>query len=154
MEPPAGYDAEERRPTPGEAAGGERHVRIPVNIFDCTYLSHGAVRLYGRLQQHMGADGCFPSYETLSARMGCSERAVREYRQELEDAGVIVHRRGGGARSNRYQLTPERLRDISAKSAHIGKAAKSADIGAKSAKSAVESRQNLPTSARRQNLPT
>jgi DNA-binding transcriptional regulator YhcF (GntR family) len=138
------YDADERRPTPGEVAGGIRHVRIPVNVFDCPYLSHGAIRLYGRLQQHAGADGCFPSYETLATRMGCSERAVREYRQELEDAGVIVHKRGGGARSNRYELTPDRLRDMSAESTHIRKSAKSADIGDKTAKSAVESRQNLP----------
>jgi biotin operon repressor len=154
------HDADERRPTPGEVAGGERHVRIPVNIFDCPYLSHGAVRLYGRLQQHTGEAGCFPSYETLAERMGCSQRAVKGYRQELEDAGVIVHKRGGGARSNRYELTPERLRDKSAKSAQIGaKSAKSAlesvqKTTGKSAKSAQESYLSNQTSLTRDSAPT
>lgn len=138
MEGGAGFGPDE--PTPGAVAGGARHVRIPYNVFACTYLSHGAIVLYGWLQQHCGERGCFPSYDTLAKKMGCSARAVSTYRQELEDAGVLRHERGGGARANDYTLTPDGLRDKSAKSANLSPV----PDPPKSAKSASASLQNLP----------
>lgn len=138
MEGGAGFGPD--APTPGAVAGGARHIRIPYNVFACTYLSHGAIVLYGWLQQHCGERGCFPSYDTLAKKMGCSTRAVSTYRQELEDAGVLRHERGGGARANDYTLTPDGLRDKSAKSANLSPV----PDPPKSAKSASASLQNLP----------
>jgi hypothetical protein len=129
-------------------------------VFSCPYLSHGAIVLYGWLQQHCGEKGCFPSYELLAKEMRAGERSVARYRQELEDAGVIIHKRGGGASSNHYSLHPERLRDIPAKMADIGASRPKwpVEVGqnghSKSAKMARESNPVNQTQLTRDSAPT
>jgi hypothetical protein len=50
-------------------------------------------------------DAPFPSYKTLSKRMGTSDEMVRLYAKHLEDKGLLVRvfRKG---RSNAFDLTP------------------------------------------------
>lgn len=51
------------------------------------------------------SEDCWPGQKTLSGLLGCSERSLRVYVQELSEAGwVRVERRGLG-RTNRYVLT-------------------------------------------------
>ena len=106
------YDTEQRRPTPGEVSGGERHVRIPYAVFTCPGMSHGAILLYGWLQQHNGDKGCFPSQSVLAEELGGGERSVRRYLAELEAAGFVrakVRRGigGGGSFATAYDLYPD-----------------------------------------------
>ena len=103
------YDADEL--SPGEAAGGERHARIPDTVLYCKVMSVGARLLYGMLQRHNGAKGCFPSQAILAEELGSGERSVRRYLDELEDAGFVRAdaRRGiggGGSLATSYRLFP------------------------------------------------
>ena len=55
---------------------------------------------------HNGQTGaCFPSYETLRKETGLSRRTVIRARQELSEKGLVpILERGGGRRSNRYDI--------------------------------------------------
>ena len=100
------YDSGERRPTPSEAAGGERHARIPFTVLSAE-LSPQAIVAYAWLQNHIGDDGCFPSFETLATEMHCSVRAAKARVAELEASHFLSHRQRGLGRSNVYDLHPD-----------------------------------------------
>lgn len=77
---------------------------LPLEVLRCKELSHGAVRVCAWLAHHMGAKGCFPKQEELAEEMGCSDRMVRTYLDELEAAGFLTRERRGYAKSNVYRL--------------------------------------------------
>lgn len=54
-------------------------------------VSHGAYRLYGVLCTYASRDTstCYPSYQTLAGRLGCSKRNVMRYTKELVDIGAL-----------------------------------------------------------------
>jgi|GEM_PF-2118764 len=67
------------------------------------------------LADHADEDGlCFPSQKSLAAKVGVSERALRDALSWLEVNGYIVrsarHRKDGSRTSNAYQLPPEAYR--------------------------------------------
>jgi hypothetical protein len=98
-------DAEERRPSPGDA-----YVKVPVAILQVG-LSAGAFYTYCWLQRHDGERGCFPSLTVLAGEMLVGERSIRRYLDELERAGFVraETRRGvggGGSLPTAYLLFP------------------------------------------------
>lgn len=67
------------------------------------------------LADHADEDGaCFPSQKALAAKVGVSERALRDALVWLEDNGFIErtarHRKDGSRTSDAYQLPPEAYR--------------------------------------------
>jgi GntR family transcriptional regulator len=53
-------------------------------------LSQGAKLTYSRLTYYAGSDGrCFPAVDTLAADIAVKRRAMQNYLQELDDAGLI-----------------------------------------------------------------
>jgi len=67
------------------------------------------------LADHADEDGaCFPSQKALAAKVGVSERALRDALVWLEENGFVVrtarHRKDGSRTSDAYQLPPEAYR--------------------------------------------
>lgn len=59
-------------------------------------ISHGAYRLYGILGTYASRseNSCYPSYQTLADRLGCSKRQVMKYTKELVSIkALVVHKR-------------------------------------------------------------
>jgi hypothetical protein len=66
-------------------------------------ISPGAKLCFARLAQYAGADGdCRPGMTTLGRELGVSIAQARRYVGELEKAGLIVRKIGGGRFANRY----------------------------------------------------
>jgi len=64
-----------------------------------------AIRLFGILLHHEGAEGCFPRQDTLSTEIGKSIDTVQRLLDELRQHGFLdVEKRG---RRNNYRLAPE-----------------------------------------------
>jgi len=66
-------------------------------------LSLGAKVCYGVLARFAGErGGCFPTMQTIGARIGVSDRQASTYVAELVRGGFVIRARGGRGRSNRY----------------------------------------------------
>src|SRR5947208_9487019 len=72
--------------------------QVPNFILTNKDLSVGAKLYYAMLLKYAREkDYCFPGQQTLATDMGSSERSVRTYQKELEDAGFLeVTQRGLG----------------------------------------------------------
>ncbi len=96
----------------GSGLSGERtpFAPIPEAVLDSKELSDFEVRLYGLLLRYRngGTGECRPSYETLAARLGCSEKKIERGIGGLVRAGeVVVRRRSNGKHGrlpNQYDL--------------------------------------------------
>jgi hypothetical protein len=79
-----------------------RGVMIPDPVL-ASDLSLGAKVCYGILARFAGERGqCFPTMQTIGARIGVSDRQAKTYVAELVRSGFISRARGGSGRPNRY----------------------------------------------------
>ena len=68
-------------------------------------LSAGAKLCYAMLLKYAREkDYCFPGQQTLAADMGSSERSVRAYQRELEDARFLEVVQRGPGKTPLYKL--------------------------------------------------
>ena len=68
-------------------------------------LSQGAKLCYARLCQYAGKDGeTWPKQETLAEELGCSDREVRRYLDELLAVNLIAVERRGLGKPNLYHF--------------------------------------------------
>lgn len=79
-------------------------------------ISDGAVRLYMILSSYCFGDKatCFPSQNTLAAKLNKSVRTVQRYLGELISKGLIMKRRRGST-SNEYTLIKKIVKNASSK---------------------------------------
>ena len=79
--------------------------QVPNFILTNKDLSVGAKLYYAMLLKYAREkDYCFPGQQTLATDMGSSERRVRTYQKELEDAGFLEVTPRGLGRTSLYKL--------------------------------------------------
>ena len=79
--------------------------QVPNFILTNKQLSVGAKLYYAMLLKYAREkDYCFPGQQTLAEDMGSSERSVRTYQKELEDAEVLEVTQRGLGKTNLYRL--------------------------------------------------
>lgn len=79
--------------------------QVPNFILTKKELSVGAKLAYAMLLKYAWADdACFPGQVKLGEDMGSSERSVRSYLKELEDAGLLQITQRGLGKTNIYKL--------------------------------------------------
>lgn len=80
---------------------------IPKEIMAIPGLSIEARMVYGILFTMVnGENSAWPGQKKLASIIGCSERSIRRYVEDLERVGLItVKRKLGLKRTNRYSLT-------------------------------------------------
>ncbi len=79
--------------------------QVPNFILTKKELSVGAKLAYAMLLKYAWADNaCFPGQLKLGDDMGSSERSVRSYLKELEDAGLLEITQRGLGKTNIYRL--------------------------------------------------
>ena len=79
--------------------------QVPNFILTNKDLSVGAKLYYAMLLKYAREkDYCFPGQQTLATDMGSSERSVRTYQKELEDAGFLEVTQRGLGRTSLYKL--------------------------------------------------
>ena len=89
--------------------------QVPNFILTNKDLSVGAKLYYAMLLKYAREkDYCFPGQQTLATDMGSSERSVRTYQKELEDAGFLEVTQRGLGRTSLYKLdlTVQRKRKV------------------------------------------
>lgn len=103
----------QRDPEEKEAqAGSGGFTCIPNAVLWNAGLSRNARLTYAILASYAWGDKnqCYPGQRTLAALLGCSERKVRDYIRELEDAGYVEkqHRplHDGNNQTDLYTLKP------------------------------------------------
>ena len=78
---------------------------IPEWLLERTEISPGAKLCYARLARFAGRDGnCHPFQSTIAKALGCSERQIRRYTDELVDCLLIEEERRGMGQPNRYHF--------------------------------------------------
>lgn len=79
-------------------------------------ISDGALRLYMVLSSYCFGDKstCFPSQNTLAARLNKSIRTIQRYIGELISYGLITKRRRGSI-SNEYEIAAKACKNAAAK---------------------------------------
>ncbi len=79
--------------------------QVPNFILTKKELSVGAKLAYAMLLKYAWADNaCFPGQLKLGDDMGSSERSVRSYLKELEEAGLLEITQRGLGKTNIYRL--------------------------------------------------
>ncbi len=79
--------------------------QVPNFILTNKDLSVGAKLYYAMLLKYAREkDYCFPGQQTLAEDMGSSERSVRTYQKELEDAGFLEVTQRGLGKTSLYKL--------------------------------------------------
>lgn len=79
--------------------------QVPNFILTNKDLSVGAKLYYAMLLKYAREkDYCFPGQQTLAADMGSSERSVRTYQKELEEAGFLEVLQRGLGKTSLYKL--------------------------------------------------
>ena len=83
----------------------EGYTRVPNTILRHQHLSMGAKLTYAMLLSYAWYNNsCFPGQKTLADDIGTSERSVRTYLKELQDAGLLEVERHGLGQTNEYTL--------------------------------------------------
>jgi hypothetical protein len=79
--------------------------QVPNFLFKGSGLSIGAIVVYAKfLSYAWHNDYCFPGQEKLAADIDVTDRSVRTWIKELQEAGLLeVHQRGLG-KTNIYKL--------------------------------------------------
>jgi biotin operon repressor len=81
---------------------------VPNSILRDARVSPPSRLLYSILKSYAWqTDNSFPGQKRLADEMGCSDRMVRVYLQELEDCGLITVEQRGKTATNRYFLTDQ-----------------------------------------------
>jgi hypothetical protein len=79
--------------------------QVPNFILTNKDLSVGAKLYYAMLLKYAREkDYCFPGQQTLAEDMGSSERSVRTYQKELEDADLLEVTQRGLGQTSIYKL--------------------------------------------------
>ena len=79
--------------------------QVPNFILTNKSLSVGAKLAYAMLLKYAWSDdACFPGQQTLADDMGSSERSIRSYLKELEDAKFLEVTQRGLGKTNLYRL--------------------------------------------------
>ena len=79
--------------------------QVPNFILTNKTLSVGAKLYYAMLLKYAREkDECFPGQRTLAEDMGSSERSVRTYQKELEDAELLTVTQRGLGQTSLYKL--------------------------------------------------
>jgi DNA-binding transcriptional ArsR family regulator len=79
--------------------------QVPNFLLTKKELSVGAKLAYAMLLKYAWADdACFPGQLKLGDDMGSSERSVRSYLKELEEAGLLEITQRGLGKTNIYRL--------------------------------------------------
>ena len=79
--------------------------QVPNFILTNKELSVGAKLYYAMLLKYAREkDYCFPGQQTLAEDMGSSERSVRTYQKELEDAQFLEVTQRGLGKTSLYKL--------------------------------------------------
>lgn len=79
---------------------------VPTAVLRNSSLSSGAVRLYVLLCFYAAEGNDSPSLDVLARDLGVTDRTVRNYNQELVEAGLVEIRRQGRMETNVYKLLP------------------------------------------------
>lgn len=80
---------------------------IPVGVLFAASVSVGARLLYAALKHYAwSSESCWPGQERLADELGVSEKSLRAYLKELQDARLIRVRRRGLGKTNLYFLPP------------------------------------------------
>jgi hypothetical protein len=100
-----------RLQTPADATTTRRRsfVQTPTEIVRDPTLSFGAKALYGVIESYDWESldsACFALQETLAKDLGCSDRTIRRYADQLLERGLIERKRTG--RTNRYRVIRDR----------------------------------------------
>ena len=85
----------------------KRHgfTQVPNFLLTNKDLSVGAKLYYAMLLKYAREkDYCFPGQQTLAEDIGSSERSVRTYQKELEDAGFLEVVQRGLGKTSIYKL--------------------------------------------------
>lgn len=94
------------------------YTKVPNELLDQSTLSPQARYLLCVLTRYAGQDNyCYPGQRTLSRIMAVSERQIRNYLRQLEQAKLITVKRIGFNKSNTYYL---HLRDRNYSSDQLG----------------------------------
>lgn len=79
--------------------------QVPNAILRAPKISPGAKLTYATLLSYAWHnDYCFPGQERLAEDMGVSDRSVRTYLKELEEAHLLTVQQRGQGKPNLYQL--------------------------------------------------
>lgn len=85
---------------------GTKFTQVPTEILTDARVTAPSRLLYSILKSYAWqTDNSFPGQKTLAEQMGCSDRMVRAYLQELEDSGLITVEQRGKMTTNKYFLT-------------------------------------------------
>jgi biotin operon repressor len=80
--------------------------QVPNEILRDARLTAPSRLLYSILKSYAWQDdNSFPGQKRLAEEMGCSDRMVRSYLQELEESGLVAVEQRGKMATNRYYLT-------------------------------------------------
>lgn len=79
--------------------------QVPNVVLTNKDLTVGGKLTYAMLLKYAWSEtACYPGQQKLSVDMGSSERSVRTYLKELEDAGFLEVEQRGLGRTNLYRL--------------------------------------------------
>ena len=79
--------------------------QVPNFILTNKDLSVGAKLYYAMLLKYAREkDYCFPGQQTIADDMGSTDRSVRTYQKELEQAGFLEVTQRGLGKTNHYKL--------------------------------------------------
>jgi biotin operon repressor len=79
--------------------------QVPNVVLRNPRLSMGAKLAYAVLLSYAWQDkSCFPGQARMARDMGCIEKSVRKYLQELQAGGIIDVKRRGQGKTNLYRL--------------------------------------------------
>jgi hypothetical protein len=79
--------------------------QVPNFILTNKHLSVGAKLCYAMMLKYARSnDFCFPGQETLAQDIGSTDRSVRTYQKELEQAGFLEVTQRGLGKTNYYKL--------------------------------------------------
>jgi Helix-turn-helix domain len=79
--------------------------QVPNFILTNKNLGVGAKLYYAMLLKYAREkDYCFPGQETIAEDMGSTDRSVRTYQKELEEAGFLEVTQRGLGKTNYYKL--------------------------------------------------
>ena len=79
--------------------------QVPNFLFRKSGLSIGAIVVYSKFLSYAWHNNfCFPGQATLGLELDVSERSVRTWSKELEDAGLLEVTQRGLGKTNIYKL--------------------------------------------------
>lgn len=110
------------RETPWQDDDPPPFTKMPNAFLRDGTLSPGAKVVYAILKSYVGANVGVPAYpgqDRLAEEVGCSEKTVRKYLDELEERNLIQQVRSGATKTNRYHVKSASGRKMKAPDAEL-----------------------------------